>query len=171
MIQISRKVCLLGDYAVGKTSLVQRFVYNLFDDKYLSTMGVKVARKTLAIPKNEEVVELTIMLWDLAGSEEFDRFRSAYLRGSAGAVLVCDSTRRETLHSLAGYVDVLRSANPAAQIVLAANKRDLVDDLRISPAEVEAAAAALETPFFLTSAKTGEAVEQLFARLGKMLLR
>ncbi|RLC60203.1 MAG: GTP-binding protein, partial [Chloroflexota bacterium] len=97
MISIAKKVCLLGDLAVGKTSLVSRFVYNLFDDKYVSTIGVKVSRKTVIIPRAGDIVELTMMLWNLAGNEEFDRVRASYLRGAAGAVLVCDLTRPETL--------------------------------------------------------------------------
>ena len=94
---ISKKICLLGDFAVGKTSLVQRFVYALFDDKYISTIGVKVSRKTVVLPREDEVVELTLMLWDLAGSEEFGRVRASYLRGAVGAVLVCDVTRPHDL--------------------------------------------------------------------------
>ena len=70
MLTLSKKVCLLGDFAVGKTSLVRRFVYDLFDDQYLSTIGVKVSRKTITVARGQDLVELTMMLWDLAGSEE-----------------------------------------------------------------------------------------------------
>jgi small GTP-binding protein len=173
---ISKKVCLLGDFAVGKTSLVRRFVYDLFDDKYLSTIGVKVSRKTVAVHNEDGVVELTVMLWDLAGSEEFDRVRASYLRGSAGAVLVCDLTRPETLDSLQRYVDELQVASPGAQLILAANKRDLVepsprDGLRaLSSEEVEAEASNLDTPCYHTSAKTGDEVEDLFRHLSRMLV-
>lgn len=104
MVSLSAKVCLLGDYAVGKTSLVRRFVYNLFEDKYLSTIGVKVSRKMVAVPRGDEVVELVLMLWDLAGSEEFDSVRASYLRGAAGALVVCDVTQRSTLASVSDYV-------------------------------------------------------------------
>ena len=86
MRALSMKVCLLGDFAVGKTSLVSRFVHNAFSDKYLSTIGVKVSRKTVAVVGADEVVELTIMLWDLAGNEEFNQMRASYLRGAAGAL-------------------------------------------------------------------------------------
>ena len=96
MKAISKKVCLLGDFAVGKTSLVRRFVLNIFEDRYLSTIGVKVSRKTVVTPGPGDLIELTLMLWDLAGSEEFDQVRASYLRGASGAVLVCDLTRPET---------------------------------------------------------------------------
>jgi small GTP-binding protein len=173
---ISKKVCLLGDFAVGKTSLVRRFVYDLFDDKYISTIGVKVSRKRLAVPHHDETVELAVMLWDLAGSDEFDRVRASYLRGASGAVLVCDLTRPDTLACLSRYADELHAASPEAHMILAANKRDLVE----SPAPegqqavdleaVEAAANRLDSPYYLTSAKTGLEVEELFRHLGRLLV-
>jgi small GTP-binding protein len=167
---IAKKICLLGDFAVGKTSLVRRFVYNLFSDEYISTIGVKVSRKTVVVPHNEEVVELTMLLWDLAGSEEFDRVRANYLRGAAGGLLVCDLTRPDTLDSLRAYADDLLSVNPAVRFVLAANKRDLGDQQQLSEAQVEAIAASLNAPYHLTSAKTGDEVETLFRHLGRLLL-
>ena len=97
MVTLSAKVCLLGDYAVGKTSLVRRFVYNMFDDRYLSTIGVKVSRKVVALAREDEVVELTLMLWDLAGSEEFDSVRASYLRGAVAGLIVCDLTQPTSL--------------------------------------------------------------------------
>jgi small GTP-binding protein len=167
---ISRKVCLLGDFAVGKTSLVRRFVYNLFNDKYIATIGVKVSRKTVVVPHDNDVVELTMMLWDLAGSEEFSRVRASYLRGVAGAVLVCDLMRAETLDNLRLYADDVFNINPGARFILAANKRDLADQQQIFPAQIEAVAADLNAPYYLTSAKTGEEVEMLFRHLGRLLV-
>jgi small GTP-binding protein len=172
---VSKKVCLLGDFAVGKTSLVRRFVYDRFDDKYLSTIGVKVSRKAIAVPRGDGIVELTMMLWDLAGSEEFDRLRASYLRGSAGAVVICDLTRPETLDSLRRYIDDLQTVSPGAHVILAANKRDLVElpseGLRtLDPEQVETEAANLGAPCYLTSAKTGEEIEELFRHLGRLLV-
>ena len=169
MTTSSKKVCLLGDFAVGKTSLVRRFVYNLFNDKYIATIGVRVSRKTVVVPRDDEVVELTMMLWDLAGSEEFDGVRASYLRGTAGAVLVCDLTRLETLDSLQAYADDLLSINPGAQLILAANKCDLTDQ-QLTPAQIETVAADLNAPHYLTSAKTGDEVETLFRHLGRLLV-
>lgn len=166
----SKKVCLLGDIAVGKTSLVRRFVYNLFDDKYLSTIGVKVSRKTLTVPQGDDIAELNLMLWDLAGSEEFDQVRASYLRGSAGAVLVCDLTRSDTLNTLQVYANDTWRVSPNAQFVIAANKYDLSDQHQIDPAQVEALAASLNAPCYLTSAKTGVEVNTLFRHLGRLLL-
>ncbi len=170
MRKIHKKVCFLGDFAVGKTSLVRRYVYNRFDDKYISTIGVKVNRKTVMIPLGGGVVELTMMLWDLAGSEEFDRMRSSYLRGAAGAVWVCDLTRPDTLDSLWLYATVLSDVAPDARLLLAANKCDLVEERRVLPAQVQAVADGLGLPYYLTSAKTGEEVEGMFHHLGGLLV-
>jgi len=167
---IAKKICLLGEFAVGKTSLVRRFVYNQFSDRYISTIGVKVSRKTIVVPGHGDEVELTMMLWDLAGSQEFDRVRASYLRGAAGAVLVCDLTRADTLDGMQAYADVLRGINPAVRFAVAANKRDLAQERQLSPGDVEAVAAGLSAPWHLTSAKTGDEVETLFRHLGRLLI-
>lgn len=171
MLTLQKKVCLLGDFAVGKTSLVRRFVYNLFDDKYLSTIGVKVSRKTVSLPVANEIVSVTMMLWDLAGSEEFSQMRASYLRGAAGAVLVCDLTRPETFDHLQIYIDDLRKISPDAQFLLAGNKNDLVEQQRVPQKHIEDFAAHWGIPYRLTSAKTGDEVEVLFRILGNMLVR
>ena len=175
-LTISKKVCLLGDFAVGKTSLVRRFVYDLFDDRYISTIGVKVSRKTVAIHHAGEIVELTMMLWDLAGSEEFDRVRASYLRGASGALVVCDLTRPETAATLQAYVQELQEVSPRARWMVAANKLDLVEPCPAGSqpapalAQVQAAATSYGAPYYLTSAKTGDQVEALFRHLGRWLV-
>ncbi len=169
MTKISKKICLLGDFAVGKTSLVRRFVYNAFDDKYLATIGVKVSRKTVVLPDPDELVELTYLLWDLAGSEEFSAVRASYLRGAAGAILVCDVTRPDTLDGLSAYVEDMRRVAPEARFVLAANKVDL-PDTRLAPEQLNGFADSLGTLCYSTSAKTGLQVEDAFRYLGRLLV-
>ena len=176
MIVLSKKVCLLGDFAVGKTSLVKRFVYDLFDDKYISTIGVKVSRKTIHVPHQEQVIELNMMLWDLASGEDFNRMQAAYLRGTAGALMVCDLSRPETLDHLDTYLLPLQQANPAACIVLAANKSDLLPQLSSAEQDalhsrLDASATRLAAPYYLTSALTADNVEEAFRRLGRLLVR
>jgi small GTP-binding protein len=170
MPTISKKVCLVGDFAVGKTSLVRRFVYNLFDDKYISTIGVKVSRKPVSVPGDGGTTNLIMMLWDLAGSEEFDAMRASYLRGAAGAVLVYDLTRPETLDSLSTYVEELHSVSPDAQLILAANKLDLVKQDQLPLTHMEHLTSKLNAAYYLTSAKTGDEVETLFRHLGQLLI-
>ena len=170
MTTLSKKVCLLGDFAVGKTSLVRRFVYNRFDDKYISTIGVKVSRKTVSVSVADRIVDGTMMLWDLAGSEEFDRVRTSYLRGAAGAVLVCDLTRPETLDSLQKYANGLLKANANIHFILAANKYDLTERHALTLSQIDAVATGFKAPFYISSAKTGNEVEAIFRHLGQILV-
>ena len=174
MQTLSKKVCLLGDFAVGKTSLVRRFVYDRFDDQYISTIGVKVSRKTLEIPHEAGLVNLTLMLWDLAGGEKFSALQPSYLRGAAGAILVCDLTRPQTLLALHGYITDIRNVNPQASLILAANKHDLLrqpesGDWYLSVSDVQTFAVEQNLPLYLTSAKSGSQVEGLFNHLGQLL--
>lgn len=170
MRSLSRKVCLLGDFAVGKTSLINRFVYSIFEDKYVSTVGVKVSRKVVTIARIDDTVELTMLLWDLADSGKFQRVQPSYLSGAAGAVLVCDLTRPETLDNLRTYAIDLQRISSKAKLVVAANKHDLVDQHLLTLAQVEAFAVELDLPYYLTSAKTGAAVEMMFQQLGRLLV-
>jgi small GTP-binding protein len=170
LITYSKKVCLLGDFAVGKSSLVRRFVYNLFDEQYVSTIGVRVSRKTVAVPVVPDVAELTMMVWDLAGSEEFNRVSLSYLRGAAGAVLVYDLTRPSTLEQLYTYVVNLHKISPQSKIVVAGNKADLVDVAQLERAKAEKFAAEINAPLYLTSAKQGNEVDELFRHLGRLLV-
>lgn len=166
----------MGDFAVGKSSLVRRFVSNVFDDRYVSTLGVRVVHQVVSVSGDGEGGALTMMLWDLAGCEELDRGQESYLHGVAGAVLVCDLTRPETLHRLLAYQADLERISPGAERVLAANKHDLLEPPQpggppmLTPAEAASTAARLGIPYTVTSAKTGEGVEELFRALARQLL-
>lgn len=168
--KISKKVCLLGPFAVGKTSLVRRFIYNRFEDRYVSTIGVKVSRKIVMTPHNGQITELSMMLWDIAGADEVDELRLSYLNGVAGAILVCDLTRRETLQRLENYVDIIHSITPKAPIVLAANKLDLVHERAIGDQELQDVAHKLGASVHLVSARTGDQVEALFKQMAVALV-
>lgn len=167
LVSLSAKVCLLGDYAVGKTSLVRRFVYNMFDDRYLSTIGVKVSRKVVALARGDEVVELTLMLWDLAGSEEFDSVRASYLRGAAAGLIVCDLTHSESLVNVPQYAGQIRAVNPQAALIFVGNKLDLAGQ-RVVVDELRTAALSLDAPCVFTSARTGFGVDDAFRQLGRL---
>ena len=170
MTAYKRKICLLGEFAVGKTSLVRRFVHNRFDDKYLSTIGVKVSRKSVVVPYESQITELTMLIWDLAGSEEFTHARTSYLRGIAGAVLVADLTRADTLERLNRYIEVVRQVNPQVQLVLAANKSDLTEQHELSPEHIHEFATHIDIPYCITSAKEGDEVDILFRQLANLLV-
>lgn len=170
MISLSKKICLLGDFAVGKSSLMRRFVYDRFDEKYMSTIGVKVSRKTIMVPSRGDVIELNMLLWDLAGSEEFTPIRASYLGGAAGAVIVCDLTRRQTLEHLGIYLDDFYAVRPDARVVLAANKWDLDDLHELDVDDIASAADEYGIPYFLTSAKEGYEVDVLFRAFGQEIV-
>ncbi len=164
---IQKKICLLGDFAVGKTSLVRRFVYDRFDERYLSTIGVKIYRKEI-FPAPD--IRLNLLVWDLAGSEEFSGVQSSYLLGAVGALLVCDLTRPNTLHSLPTYQERLQRVSPGAHVVLLANKVDLVEEREISDDDLARMGEALRAPVFLTSAKTGQCVQESFLKMASLLM-
>ncbi len=170
MTSIQKKVCLLGDFAVGKTSLVRRFIEGIFEDKYLSTIGVKVDRKTIQLQPDSQPVDLTMLLWDLVGGEKFDRVISTYYRGAAGALLVCDLTRSETLKKLIQYSHDFRSVNPHTPLIIVGNKIDLIESQAAASEELAIIAAQCQAPWFVSSAKTGENVETLFQTIGQRLL-
>jgi small GTP-binding protein len=162
---IQAKVCLLGDFGVGKTSLVRRFVEGRFEDRYLSTIGVKISRKV--IDRSDH--QLSLLIWDLAGGESFERYEASYLRGVSGALVVCDLTRRDTLKYIHHYADQLRQTNPSTALVFAANKVDLVDECEIKPEDLHSLSDTLRAPYLLTSARTGEQVEAAFTLLADLI--
>ena len=170
MKTLNKKICLLGDFAVGKTSLVERFVYNRFSSKYISTMGVRVSSKTIIVPHEANLIELKIMLWDLASSEIPRQIRTNYLRGLSGAILIADLSRPETADSLTDYLEQVLQVNATAQLAFVANKVDLFSAPPSVPAKFTQLATEQEAPYYLTSNKTGAEVDTLFRQLGNVLV-
>ncbi len=163
---IQKKICMVGTFAVGKTSLVRRYVSSLFSEKYLTTVGVKIDKKTLTVD-NEEVM---LMLWDLAGEDEFCEIRPSYVRGSSGYLLVCDGTRKMSFEDaicLHGKISGILGDIP---FVMAINKHDLKDDWALSDSDVQKLKAQ-GWQVVLTSAKTGEGVEQAFKLLAEQIMK
>lgn len=163
---IQKKICLLGDFAVGKTSLVRRYVEGIFKDTYLSTIGVKISGRVLT----KESHQLHLIIWDLVGGEKFSDQDRNYLRGAAGALLVCDLTRPETLQILYSYAQKLQELNPEAPMVIAANKADLGGEYRLNRSDLEEISQAIQGQFLYTSAKTGENVERIIDLLADKLM-
>jgi small GTP-binding protein len=156
-----RKVCLLGDGGVGKTSLVRRYVEDVFSDSYIISFGTKVSKKVIDLGE----VELTIMIWDILGQKSDDALHAAYYRGANGALLVGDQTRPETMQHLVKWREDFLKASPGAVIVAAANKSDL--ESVIQAVDLQNISTSLGAGFIRTSAKTGEGVEDLFMTLGR----
>jgi small GTP-binding protein len=159
---IQKKICMLGASAVGKTSLVSRFVRSLFSDKYHTTVGVKVDKKVVALGQEQ----MDLLLWDLYGEDEFQKIRNSYLRGSSGYVLVVDGTRRETLDKAVVLQNRTEETIGKVPFVLVVNKADLAEKWEIDDAAIEELNKR-GWPAFKTSAKTGEGVEQAFLALAR----
>ena len=168
MKQLTTKICLLGDFSVGKTSLARRFVESRFDDRYLSTIGVRVSRKVLQITADAPTT-LTMLIWDTAGSEPFSTITQTYYQGSSGALLVCDLTRSETLESLAHYIHEFLRINPGVPLGIIGNKSDLESQRTISSDSLRSTAERYGAPWYTGSAKTGEGIEQAFQELGAII--
>ena len=158
---------MLGDFAVGKTSLVRRFVEGKFDDRYLSTIGVKISRRLVELP---ERMPVNLLVWDLAGSEEFTGVQSSYLQGASGALLVCDLTRLGTFDVLDTYARRMREINPRAVLAIAGNKVDLEGQREITSKKLAELADAIGAIWFVTSAKTGDGVEKAFGDMAERIL-
>lgn len=162
---IQKKVCMVGVFATGKTSLVQRFVFSKFSEKYHSTVGVKIDRKTVEVGE----AQVNLLLWDLAGQDKFQSVQASYLRGSSGIIFVIDGTRRETLDELSGLRALVQTSLGEIPAVFAFNKADLIDQWQITEADLDALASQ-GCHVLMTSAKTGDGVDNAFNWLaGRML--
>lgn len=162
---IQKKVCMLGTFAVGKTSLVARFVTSVFSEKYQTTMGVKVDKKSLQFDDKD----VSLLLWDIYGEDEFQQLRPSYLRGSSGYLLVVDGTRRATLEQAFTFREEITALIGDVPFVLVLNKVDLVERWEID-AETMAALDAKGWTVIQTSAKTGQGVEDAFWYLTRQML-
>lgn len=171
-MEFEKKILLLGDGAVGKTSLVRRFVIDKFADKYITTIGTKTSRKELEFDYPTEQLQLKLQLdiWDILGQKGMERAYTIYFKGAEAVLYVCDGTRKETLDSIATWVDEVKAnAGKALPGILACNKIDLANEIQVTPEELEAAAKTYGLTLLRTSAKTGENVEQAFREIGEFL--
>ncbi len=172
-IEVSKKICMLGSFGVGKTSLVRRFVYNLFDEKYLSTIGVQVTQKKMppvTLAKKSQAVAFKFILWDLAHIEKFNELIRNYFRGSNGALVVFDLSRSLSIQNPDVFLKPFKETNPDSKIIFIANKYDLVEAEGPVVEEFRQFAKSHQVPCFMTSAKSGDNVEKAFNKLAEMIL-
>ncbi len=170
--EIKRKICIVGDWGVGKTSLIRKFVLDHFDDSYLATFGTKVLKKRIKYEKDEElIIDLILVIWDVMGQKEFKRAQNLAYRDSQGAIIVCDVTRKETLYSVGMWQVELYNITQKIPIIVLANKIDLNGKAQITKDDLEEASKELRAPYYFTSAKTGENVEKAFRKIGRELIK
>lgn len=159
---ISKKVILTGSFGVGKTSLFNQFIYSRFSDKYLTTIGVKVNKKTIEVNGRE----LSLLLWDIAGEVSQDKVPVSYFLGASGIIYVFDLTRPSTYKNIKEDLDYLNGIIQGGIIKIVGNKKDLATEEQIAEVKEE-----ISVPWdIITSAKTGENVDDLFYKLGENLL-
>lgn len=156
---------MLGGFAVGKTSLVRRFVTNVFSEHYQTTIGVTVEKKTMMVDHQD----VMLMLWDLYGEDEFQHVRESYLRGSSGYILVMDGTRKTTLDTARLLQQTVVRTVGSIPFVSIINKSDLQSEWEIDQPAIEQLREQ-GWPVFFGSAKLGQGVEELFGGLAAMLL-
>ncbi len=161
------KICLLGEAAVGKTSLVYRFIENRFRDNYKSTLGVNLLKKDIVL---DDYGGVSAQIWDLGGQESFRSLRKLYLEGANGAFVIFDTTKRKTFDKLDEWIQSFKESRGNRPLLLIGNKIDLSDKQKVEESEVKEYAEKNSTEFILTSAKTGENVEKAFKGLVKTIL-
>jgi len=159
---ISKKVILTGSFGVGKTSLFNKFIYNKFSDKYLTTIGAKVNKKVIDIDGEE----MSMLLWDIAGEISQDKIPTSYFLGSSGIIYVFDVTRPSTFQNIPSDLNYLKGIVQDAEIKVVGNKIDLLEEGMLTEIKAQMDI----TPDIFTSAKTGENVEDLFYSLGRALI-
>jgi small GTP-binding protein len=159
---ISKKICMLGAFSVGKTALVAQFVHSIFSDKYLSTVGVKISKKNVSFDGKE----LSLILWDLEGKDFYADVNLSYLRGAMGFFVVADGTRKETLEVALELREAAHDAAGQIPSYLLINKEDLSGAWEVTEAMLNNLTRQ-GIKYFRTSAKTGQAVEEAFISLAK----
>ena len=159
---IQKKICMVGVFATGKTSLVRQYVFSMFSEKYHSTVGVKIDRKRVEV----DGTTVNLLLWDLAGRDGTEDIQASYIRGAAGVLLVVDGTRRETFDQVFELRDICFETAGEIPAVVAINKSDLTDEWQLAPADYDRLSEA-GLDYFITSARTGDGVEDAFVGLAR----
>jgi len=168
---VKRKILLLGDGAVGKTSLIRRFVVDKFSDEYITTIGTKVTKKDLRIESPGKATDMTFMIWDVLGQKGYRGIQESSFQVAKGALLVYDVTRSETAESLHEYwIPHLLSVTDPIPLVLVANKVDLAESRRSVQEQLDDLKDTLQVDGFVSSAKTGLNVEAGFFGLAKAMI-
>jgi len=161
-MQKSKKIVILGHFGVGKTSLIRRFVKDSFSDNYKVTIGVHITKKVVEITADETI---SLIIWDLEGTDDIKMLRDSYLLGTHGVVFVFDVSRPSTFQNINEDLKIVKSKTPKIPIMVVGNKVDLVilNDLQSLLKDNSI------TANFLTSAKTGNSVNEMFTQLASLL--
>lgn len=157
---LQKKICMVGAFATGKTSLVARYVQGIYSDKYQTTVGVKIDKKKMTIVGQD----LNLILWDIHGEDEFQKIKLSYLRGSAAYILVADGTRRDTLGTVFNLQAKVEQTIGSVPFMTILNKYDLSTDWELDEDDLDQLSQR-RWPYCVGSAKTGLGVEECFKQL------
>ena len=156
---------MLGSFAVGKTSLIQRFVSSIFSEKYQTTIGVKIDQKIVKIGSTE----VNLLIWDLHGEDDYQRIKPAYIVGASGCFIVIDGTRKATLDIGIELIETVKKNAPNSAILILINKSDLKNEWDINEDDI-IGLSKIGYEVIETSTKTNEAVELAFNKITKLML-
>lgn len=162
-----KKVCVMGGYAVGKSSLLRRYVNNIFRANYTGTLGVHLYRRNFHCSSGT----YNMFFWDLSGINPTRELERSYLHGAASAMIVVDMTRPDSLAEVEPLTTLWRELYPEKTLVLAANKIDAHKKIMVEDETIQELGARLNCPVAFTSAKTGEGVETAFNLMVEALMR
>lgn len=171
MVAVTRKVCLLGEFSVGKTSVSRRYVTGTFSPDYHATLGVNIYKFADSwTTENGQAIESTLLIWDIEGGELAPGLRESYITGAAGALVVADISRASTLAAMAQHAEMFEAEAPGRPLAFAFNKNDL-----IAAPEAEEVSAQLasrfDAPQQRVSAATGDHIVTLFRGLTERIIR
>jgi len=170
---VKLKLCLVGDSGVGKTSLIRRYVLDMFDDAYIQTLGAKVTKKTILLPVHNPGPprEIVITIWDVMGNTGFrELLKESYFFGCQGIIAVCDVTQRATLDDLDGWIDRAWDIAGDVPVHMLVNKIDLEEDAAMDEDRVRAFSQAYGSPYMFASAKRGDNVAKAFEEIARRIV-
>jgi len=171
--RVKLKICLVGDSGVGKSSIIRRYVLDMFDDAYLQTLGAKVTKKSFVLPvfRRGSPVEIVMTIWDIMGNAGFQELlKESYFYGCQGVLAVADVTSRTTLEGLDGWIDRAYDVAGEVPVHILVNKVDLVADAGESEDRVRAFSSAYDSPYAFVSAKRGDNVSRAFEELARRIV-
>lgn len=170
MSTVSKKICLIGDFSVGKTSLIRRFIEDIFSEKYLTTIGTKISRKLVNLESSSQQIDLII--WDIEGHTKFKSIVPNYLKGAKGAIIVGDLSRQETLDHLPNHIELFLKINPKGLAIVALNKCDIIEEHKLTKLRelnnFDRNSQVIKT--IVTSAKSNTNVDRAFVELAKSMV-
>ncbi|MFX1392285.1 MAG: GTP-binding protein [Promethearchaeota archaeon] len=168
--EFTKKVIITGDYQVGKTSIIRAFTKHQFSDDYISTIGVEISKKDYNLTAQTKI---TFVIWDIAGqSQSMIAYRNQFYSGANAAFIVIDRTRQGNIESIKSWCkDITKELSPSIPIVIVGNKSDLKDQIVISEEEIKTVTDELGFHYILTSAKTGENINESFIYIAYKILR